>query len=172
MLLVSEVRQRRDNILETMELITEKAAHRVRAQQNSPEVPSDYSLCRQRCEGVPLCEVWGQTALPQLRKTIIRWGSCRLRSLEEWRRPREGGTQRTVRELRHHVGGKSCNPHVKTPGRPQINRPPPMFREVLTRSVRLNKGLPTSCFSFWLAKKTSRSLLGKINNSLKISDLL
>lgn len=34
-LLVSEVRQRRDDILENMELITARPLHRVRAQQNS-----------------------------------------------------------------------------------------------------------------------------------------
>lgn len=53
-LLVSEVRQRRDDILENMELITERPLHRVRAQQNSPEVPSDYSLCTERCESSTL----------------------------------------------------------------------------------------------------------------------
>lgn len=79
-LLVSEVRQRRDDILENMELITERPLHRVRAQQNSPEVPSDYSLCTERCDRVPLCEVWRRTALPQIQKTIIK--SCRFHSLD------------------------------------------------------------------------------------------
>lgn len=92
MLLVSEERQRRDTTLENLELITERSCCTV-LEQISPEVPSDYSLCTQRCDRIPLC------ICPRYRKASSRAADSTL-----W-----------MREEGHVVGGCSRGTAVRSP---------------------------------------------------------